>query len=205
MKGKISSWNDERGFGFITPDGGGSRVFVHVKALQRRGRRPAVGDAVSYALGTDRRGRPRAERVVVSGGGGGVRALRIAASFLIACAFLALVGAAVWTAALPRPVLAVYLALSVVTFAAYALDKSAAKRGAWRTTEGRLHLLALLGGWPGALVAQSSLRHKTRKQPFRTVFWMTVALNGAVFAWLFTPRGQDLMRSLNVAVRTALQ
>jgi uncharacterized membrane protein YsdA (DUF1294 family) len=70
-----------------------------------------------------------------------------------------------------------YLGMSVVSFMAYALDKSAARQGAWRISELTLHGLALGGGWPGALLAQQVLRHKTSKSSFRAVFWCTVALN----------------------------
>lgn len=80
----------------------------------------------------------------------------------------------------------VCLLASVVTFAVYASDKSAARRGSWRVPESTLHMLAVLGGWPGALAAQQALRHKTRKQPFRTVFWLTVVVNCAVLALGFT-------------------
>jgi uncharacterized membrane protein YsdA (DUF1294 family) len=59
-----------------------------------------------------------------------------------------------------------------------------------------LHLLALAGGWPGALVAQNRLRHKSRKKPFRTIFWATVAINGAAFVWLFTPEGTMAFQSV---------
>lgn len=77
---------------------------------------------------------------------------------------------------------AAYLSLGIITFAVYAWDKAAARRGAWRVPEATLHVLAVLGGWPGALAAQQVLRHKTRKQPFRTVFWFTVGLNSAALA-----------------------
>ena len=77
-----------------------------------------------------------------------------------------------------------YAIMSCVAFALYGLDKSAARRGAWRTPELTLHLVSLLGGWPGALFAQSVFRHKTRKQPFRVVFWVTVVLNCAALAWV---------------------
>ena len=77
---------------------------------------------------------------------------------------------------------AAYLSLGIITFAVYAWDKAAARRGAWRVPDATLHVLAVLGGWPGALAAQRALRHKTRKQPFRTVFWITVALNCAALA-----------------------
>jgi uncharacterized membrane protein YsdA (DUF1294 family) len=80
-------------------------------------------------------------------------------------------------------VLAVYAIGSVATFAAYAWDKSAARSAGRRISERTLHLLALLGGWPGALLAQQVLRHKSRKQPFRIVFWFTVALNCGALVW----------------------
>lgn len=79
--------------------------------------------------------------------------------------------------------LAAYALLSVVTFVVYAADKSAARRGARRVPESTLHLLSLLGGWPGALVAQQVLRHKTRKQSFRAVFFATVLVNCVALAW----------------------
>lgn len=77
----------------------------------------------------------------------------------------------------------------------YALDKSAAKAGSFRTQESTLHLLALVGGWPGAMIAQQTLRHKTKKQSFRAVFWMTVLLNCGAFAWLFTLNGTVSLKS----------
>lgn len=72
---------------------------------------------------------------------------------------------------------ALYGAASVVAFAAYGLDKSAARRGAPRISEQTLLLLGLVGGWPGALIAQQLFRHKTRKRSFRRAFWGTVVLN----------------------------
>lgn len=78
---------------------------------------------------------------------------------------------------LPAAVLGMSAVLSVVLFVMYGADKSAARRGAWRTPESSLHLGAVFGGWPGALIAQQVFRHKTAKQPFRTVFWITVGLN----------------------------
>ena len=67
--------------------------------------------------------------------------------------------------------------VSLLTFIVYTMDKSAAKKGNWRIKESTLHLLSLVGGWPGALIAQQILRHKSIKQPFRFIFWLTVFLN----------------------------
>ena len=96
-------------------------------------------------------------------------------------------------------IISLYFIISLLTFLVYAKDKSAAKKGAWRTPESTLHLFALFGGWPGALVAQQTLRHKSKKQPFRFVFWLTVLLNCAGLFWLFTPTGVaklDLLKNV---------
>ena len=70
-----------------------------------------------------------------------------------------------------------YIVASMAAFVAYGADKSAAQSGRWRTPESTLHVLSLIGGWPGALVAQRVFRHKSRKRSFRAAFYATVALN----------------------------
>ena len=76
------------------------------------------------------------------------------------------------------------LAYFAVGFAfMYGADKSAAKQGRWRTPESTLHTIALVGGWPGALIARQVFRHKTITQPFRTIFWVTVIVNCVALAW----------------------
>jgi uncharacterized membrane protein YsdA (DUF1294 family) len=84
---------------------------------------------------------------------------------------------------LPLAVGLAYLVASVACFAAYAIDKSAARSKARRTPERTLLLLGLAGGWPGAVLAQQWLRHKSVKTSFRAKFWATVALNVGGFAW----------------------
>jgi uncharacterized membrane protein YsdA (DUF1294 family) len=69
----------------------------------------------------------------------------------------------------------------------YAHDKSAAQANEWRTPEGTLLMLGLLGGWPGAIVAQQMLRHKTSKISFRIAFWLTVLVNVGAFLVFTTP------------------
>ena len=97
----------------------------------------------------------------------------------------------VWN--LPPAVGWLYLAASTLCFLVYAWDKFQAGRGGWRTPEARLHWLALLGGWPGALLAQQLLRHKSVKAEFRTLFWLTVMLNVAAFILLASPPGRRLI------------
>ena len=94
-------------------------------------------------------------------------------------------------------ILAAYALLSLLTFLVYAFDKDASQRGNRRVAEGNLHLLSLAGGWPGASVARHQLRHKTVKQPFRTVFAITILANCAGFAWLFTADGASAQQQLD--------
>jgi len=81
--------------------------------------------------------------------------------------------------------LGAYSGLSAFAFLLYGRDKAAARRGARRIPERTLHVVALLGGWPGAWLAQRVFRHKTRKQPFRAIFWGTVVLNCSALISLF--------------------
>lgn len=200
VEGKIASWNDDKGYGFIAPVGGGSQVFVHIKAFRNRGRRPAVDDAVTYDIAKDRQGRIRAGNATLLGdkqaGGRGLRLPKATAAVFVSSAFLAVVGWSARTGQLPPLILQAYLAASALTFFVYALDKSAAKHGRGRTSEKALHLLALAGGWPGAWIAQQSLRHKSRKTGFRAVFRVTVLLNCGGLAWLHTPGGQAVLNQL---------
>jgi len=78
---------------------------------------------------------------------------------------------------------------SLLTFGLYVKDKSAAQTGKWRTSKTTLHLFSLVGGWPGAAIAQSQLRHKSKKVSFRVVYWFTVLINCGVLGWLLTPKG----------------
>jgi uncharacterized membrane protein YsdA (DUF1294 family) len=123
------------------------------------------------------------------------RPLPAALSWTVLFVFAAAFAIAFAVLELPWWMPALYVAMSLITFAAYALDKAAARRGAQRISEQTLLLLGILCGWPGALVAQQVLRHKTRKRTFRRAFWRTVVLNVLLLAALLTLatlRGWDL-------------
>ena len=95
-----------------------------------------------------------------------------------------LVATAAVTGLVPMLVAGWYLFFGLVSYVLYALDKHAAKHDARRTPESSLHLADLLGGWPAALIAQQQFRHKTNKQSFQAMFWVTVVLNVAGLSWL---------------------
>ena len=272
--GRIGQWNDDKGFGFVTPHGGDARAFVHVKAFQVSARRPVVGDLISYDTETDAKGRLTAinvrfagQRILTPAAAPRrtpktrtppmrVPRLTIAITFLLVVIALAVLGImpaalalayllmsvasylmyafdkevagrARWQrilapATVPRrtrkprtparriPRLAiallfllavialtvagvmpaalalVYGLMSVASYLMYAFDKEVAGRARWRRTpESTLHLLDLLGGWPGGLIAQQVARHKTVKASFQRGFWITVVLNLLAYAVLW--------------------
>jgi uncharacterized membrane protein YsdA (DUF1294 family)/cold shock CspA family protein len=193
--GKIVRWNEDRGFGFIAAEDGGKDVFLHISALKDRRRKPEQNESVTYELGHDTQGRPKALEVAfvhnspVSFGLNGAFLL-LSGGFLLFVALAALAGR------LPFAVAGVYFAASIVAYVAFAKDKSAAEAGRWRISEAKLHLFSLIGGWPGALVAQRILRHKSSKTSFQVAYWVQVVLNCGFLAWCFTPSGSKLVHSL---------
>ncbi len=59
--GTVKFFNPDKGFGFITPEGGNKDVFVHISAVERAGLRTLNdGQKVSYDLEDDRQGRASA-------------------------------------------------------------------------------------------------------------------------------------------------
>jgi uncharacterized membrane protein YsdA (DUF1294 family) len=102
-------------------------------------------------------------------------------------AFAVIFAGAIHLWGMPPLVGALYVVASLACFAMYAVDKSAAKAGRWRTSENTLLLLGLACGWPGAIVAQKLLRHKSNKQSFKGRFWITVLVNVALFMYLVSP------------------
>lgn len=203
-QGTLQAWNDERGFGFVQVDEGGEPVFVHISAFQPRpvpASRPTVGQRLEFAIGMEG-GKKRALQVAwrklpqtpsAAAGRAQRRHGKVAGAgstyFVILAFALLFAGVAVlW--GVQRAVPLWYAVLSVLTYAAYGYDKAAARAGHWRTAESRLHLMALLGGWPGAMLAQQRLRHKSRKAEFLAVFWVTVVLNVGAFVFLHSPWGR---------------
>lgn len=82
------------------------------------------------------------------------------------------------------PLLVLHLvAINALAFGAFWLDKRRAREGRWRTPEKTLLTIALLGGGLGAVCGQQVFRHKTRKEPFRTVLWATTAVQLAGAGW----------------------
>jgi uncharacterized membrane protein YsdA (DUF1294 family) len=139
--------------------------------------------------GAEPKGRPRSRRkgagIVQLQTRGGLGQNR--AGYLSLLVLTAIYGAATlaWHVSLLIAVL--YAGASIGCFIVYAIDKSAARQGAWRTPESTLLLLGLACGWPGAVLAQAWLRHKSAKPSFQWLFWLTVVLNLTAFVYLASP------------------
>lgn len=117
-------------------------------------------------------------------------------SFALAgCFFIGLTAAIVFG---DTPAWALYLygIASVLTLVFYKADKDKALKGHWRIQESTLHCLELVGGWPGAMLAQSLFRHKTKKTRYLIVFWLCVFINLGALVWLHTGGGRRFLVSL---------
>jgi uncharacterized membrane protein YsdA (DUF1294 family)/cold shock CspA family protein len=185
-RGRLVNWNDDRGFGFISPSEGGPDVFVHASAFVKEGRHIEIGHEYEFDIDIGKDGRPKAKRIVT------VVAEKRRPSllstildrgprFLVIPAFLFIVVAIATVKPVPASWLIVYGVASVACFVGYGLDKRAAHRKEWRVSETILLMVGLVGGWPGAIIGQEVFRHKTQKVAFRTLFWMSVAINMAAF------------------------
>ena len=186
--GHIKSWNAERGFGFIEPSGGGQEIFLHVSAVPTQLRPPKIGQHFTFEIELNRDGKKRASNVGVVAAPSRrqikqpnypapwspVSAMAIPAFIAIYIALALTKGVSIWLAA-------AYVVLSLICLLAYAFDKSAAIAGRWRSSEQSLLLLGLVGGWPGGLLAQQLLKHKSSKASFRSAFWVTVVVNVSAF------------------------
>ena len=186
QSGTLKRWDDARGFGFIV-DRKGRDIFVHVTAFGKIRSRQKDGDKVLFRV------EPDAAK--------GVRAIDVERcwrpahlllpEFLLPLLVVAVFYGAFWLF-FSKNAFWVFLSpllifIAVLTFIMFGLDKRAALNERQRVPENTLHFLSLAGGWPGALLARPLFRHKTRKQPFRTIFWLVVVINIAlVGAFVFS-------------------
>ncbi len=198
-RGTIVQWLDDKGYGWV--ESGETRLFVHIKDFRRGHRRPSAGEEGLFVAGVDAKGRPRAKRVTF------VKAdsARVSEGAWL----LVLLPAALPLASLTRLPFpwwmgaGVMLVTSLITYALYARDNHAAVSSRWRVPENLLHLGEVLGGWPGALLAQRGLRHKCSKPGYQFVFWLIVLLyqSAAVDVLLDHRPSWELIRYLEAALR----
>ena len=214
QQGHIKKWQDDKGFGFIETEAGES-LFFHVSAFKAQ-RRPEVGEQVVFTVGQDNQGRLQAKDVQelsfvqqkmaqknsqirqrnhkrsaqAEFEAGQKKRLFLGIGFYGVLILLAVMNKLSWL------VLAWYAVLGIITYGMYAKDKAAAQSGDWRTPESTLHLLSALGGWVGAMVAQTYLRHKSQKPEFRIAYYLTVIINLAGLLFILAGGGLDALKGL---------
>lgn len=195
--GEIVHWNDEKGYGFIKSNiEDEANIFFHISTFAYNHRRPQKGDLVCFLVETTAK-RTNARRVLLSIHKDGLESnepydKKTSRAYLFEAAVYVMLDMLFYTvlATISIPIAIASAIISVLTISLYSLDKHASLKQSQRVPEASLHIAALLGGWPGALIARPLLRHKTRKSRFIIFFWMSIVVNFFclyVITWYYTP------------------
>ncbi|MEO5805415.1 DUF1294 domain-containing protein [Devosia sp.] len=203
-QGELVQWNEQKGFGFVRRSGHAQNLFLHATAVRQTSTRPRVGDQLEFRVGPGRGGRQAAYDAEVAGANprsveahqwrrqeqwrpfGSWRSLTAASLVLLAIA-------AVVTNRAPDWIILIYGGIGAVSGLLYGFDKRAAELRRWRRSEAALHLIDLMGGIVGGLLAQQMFRHKTSKARFGRlsvlvalihIGLLSTALLGLWKAWL---------------------
>ncbi|MBE9004862.1 cold shock and DUF1294 domain-containing protein [Fortiea sp. LEGE XX443] len=199
--GQLTTWMDDRGFGFIQTSGNSQKIFLHITAFKHLNRRPQVGDFIYYQITVDKDGKVRACNASLKENTS--KLIPYSSSSAAPTKFtskprakyLSLVLQTLLLSIIPglgsihlalttgnRIPLILYPVMSLITFILYRDDKLRAKQKQWRVPEKTLHLCEFMGGWLGAFVAQRKLHHKSSKVSYQVVFWIIVTFH--IVFWL---------------------
>jgi uncharacterized membrane protein YsdA (DUF1294 family)/cold shock CspA family protein len=210
LTGTVVFWRDDKGFGFVLCEQTGQKLFFHIRDNAKPDVRPHHGAALQFALAQDKQGRDiaapwqLAETVTtqpaqlqhkLSGAAEIERANQIALLFRVS--FLGAVVIALLFGRLLYVLPLLYVEASLFTYWLYRADKEAAiARHGNRLAEESLQLFSLIGGWPGAYIAQQQLAHKRSKLSFRREFGFVILGNTLLVIWLLSPWGQQFLARL---------
>ncbi len=184
MQGEISQWFEEDGYGYIRPElSKKHHYFFDASSVSGDVRAIFVGAEVHFEVITGDNGKPQAVNVILPAKPGAAVVLLQVLCFALVP--LVLIG---WILHESPVLIGTYVLMSVLTYWIYWLDKQRALADQSRISGWQLHLLALLGGWPGALCAQQVLRHKTRNMGFVFSFWFIVLIHTIVLIDLALPK-----------------
>lgn len=213
LQGIVSYWRDDKGFGFISTTRG-ERLFFHIHDfVTQPNQRPAQGDLISFQLGVDKQNRPCALKLqldkpltpLIAEHSNFIRAkvpsfnqiqhqawcFRYLFFFLLLLSLLA--GSFVLTVPL------FYLEASLFTYWLYQIDKKLASNGQHsRLPEESLQMFSLIGGWPGALMAQKRLHHKVHKTPFQREFRFVIYGNSCFLLWILSDSGAEFLQKVAI-------
>jgi len=203
--GIIVRWDDAKGFGFAATKSSVKDIFIHISDFESSPFRPVIDQQISFVMTTSAEGRLKGEQISFRGKmlQRKSRKLGKVVPFIL-LTFIGLLSAMILNGKLPALVGCYYLLMSAISYICYARDKRAAQVGAWRISEASLQLVSLVGGWPGAWLAQINLRHKSQKRSFKWLFYLTVVINLVGLSWLFTEHGGLFIQSLAININFQL-
>ena len=189
--GVLTEWNDERGYGFITPNNGGEKIFLHVTNICEEAGRPTQGELFCYKINTDSKGRLQAVNAfqVSLNSRCSKPYLHRIISWVSKCWWLLLLFYLYLKVEHVKLGMIIFLAFifnSLLTILFYWSDKFSAQYKYYRIPEKNLHCWELFCGWPGAWYAQYIFRHKKSKSSFMNEFYVCVVLNIAAIVLLLT-------------------
>ena len=196
--GRLTHWKDDQGYGYISPDDGSGLIFVNLQSFTNSQQRPHRNDIVRYTAVSYGNDRARAEdvefvRATTENSDSSIKGPGILA---FAVFFILLVAERVWEGKLPVSVFGLYMFASAIAFVIYRHEKAMATSHPWKISDSALHLCSLVGGWPGAALADKMVHHEPQKMSFRVIYWSTVVLNSFVFFWLLSTSGSAQLRSI---------
>lgn len=209
LSGTVSYWRDDRGFGFVTTDTA-QRLFFHIRDFATApAKRPQQGDKLSFRLGQDKQQRPYAvalqlEEAVVhtitaTKNRGPDCAHIQQKAWCFRYLFFALLLLSLLAGSFAFTVPLFYLEASLFTYWLYQIDKKLAASGQHsRLPEESLQMFSLIGGWPGALVAQKRLHHKVHKAPFQREFRFVIYGNSCFLLWLLSEPGAKFLQNVTL-------
>ncbi|ULJ63106.1 cold shock and DUF1294 domain-containing protein [Wielerella bovis] len=185
VTGNIVQWNAEKGYGFIQTAIISDNIFFHINTLVAPDHAPKRNETITVHAQYDANKKRWSASKVTSPQREQWQAAREATENALIRPMKdkltwAIPVAVIWLAGLffqAANIGICAMIVSLVAFATYAWDKSCALNQRSRVPEKSLHVIALCGGWAGALLARYVFRHKTQKQPFVGIFWATVAIN----------------------------
>jgi uncharacterized membrane protein YsdA (DUF1294 family)/cold shock CspA family protein len=209
LYGTVCYWRDDKGFGFVSTDSA-ERLFFHIRDFTAPpSKRPQQGDRLSFTLGFDKQQRSCALAIQLEDPAPIVakpaktngpdfyqiqqQAWCFRYLFFVLLLLSLLAGSFVFTVPL------FYLEASLFTYWLYQIDKKMASNGQRsRLPEESLQMFSLIGGWPGALVAQKRLHHKVHKAPFQREFRFVIYGNSCFLLWLLSEPGTEFLHKVAV-------
>ncbi|PMJ97612.1 DUF1294 domain-containing protein [Vibrio sp. 10N.261.55.A7] len=183
--GKIEQWDERKGYGFISVDRQAPRILFHLSDLSGYSQKPRLNERVHFTLAKDAHGSFVAKHIE--------RPMVFGFPIAVMVWFVTILASSVWLIEYPAVSLLYYALVSTVTYVFYLYDSSAMVDGQTRVPELLLHLLAIMGGWIGATIAQGTLRREPSSFSYQWGFWISVAINISVYAWTFTPEGEKTL------------